>query len=43
MPETMPTRLLRRLLEKPEGDRSGQSYAFVGACLEAGLSDEEQS
>ena len=41
MPETVPTRLLKRLRETAAGDRSAQSYAFVGACLKAGLSDAE--
>lgn len=40
MPEKVPAQLLTRLNETP-GDRSKQSYAFVAACLEAGLSDAE--
>ena len=33
--------LLDWLRETTEGDRSKLSYAFVGACLEAGLSEAE--
>jgi hypothetical protein len=41
MPETVPTHPLERLGETAAGDRSAQSFAFVGACLRAGLSDAE--
>jgi hypothetical protein len=40
MPETTPAHLLARLTEEAD-DRSKQSYAFIGACLERGLSDGE--
>jgi hypothetical protein len=39
MPESVPAHLRARLQEAPAGDRSKQTYGFVGACLEAGLSD----
>ncbi len=39
--DRLPAGLLGRLRETPAGDRSGQSYAFVGACLKTGLSDAE--
>lgn len=38
-PATVPAHLLERLREKVGDDRSKQSYSFVGACLNAGLSD----
>lgn len=40
MPETVPERLLDRLEEEPN-DRSKQTFNFVRACLEEGLSEEE--
>lgn len=40
MPEKVPAHLRARLNETPT-DRSKQSYAFVAACLDAGLSGEE--
>jgi AAA domain-containing protein len=40
MPEEVPPHLRDRLQEEP-GDRSEQHFAFVAACIEAGLSDAE--
>ncbi len=40
MPASAQAQLLERLEEEP-GDRSTQSFAFVAACLDTGLSDGE--
>jgi hypothetical protein len=41
MPSHVPPQLAIRVAEEPAGDRSKQSYTFVAACLEAGLTDAE--
>jgi hypothetical protein len=39
LPEPLPLPIATRIRETPNDDRSKQSFAFVGACRDAGLSD----